>query len=323
MASTIKISNTADWARTFPSLTSVLGAAVAGMGGNAIPIRIANKVLQEILQRPFGFKWNRVVPAPFLLNGLQQDYSTSITNLGWVENATRTSLFDNNTPHFVRGVEVVRELLVTDVQATTSQLSWVFNSEAICGTWAPNTRFINPNGLQALPNNPLTQIRDSNGNVQVLTTFGTTGTGAEPTWAEVANAPTNDGSCVWTMADPNGITWRVSPCPPQNGIVWSIQPYYQMKPTTIALASQFWGIPDEMSNVFEAGFIAFAWQAAEEDEKYDKNLLIFKAQLQEAVGGADREAESFSFYPSRSITGRGGSYDPGNGNVPPGMFGEC
>lgn len=40
-------------------------------------------------------------------------------------------------------------------------------------------------------------IEDQNGNLQKLTTGGTTGT-AQPTWATAAGAATNDGSAVWT-----------------------------------------------------------------------------------------------------------------------------
>ena len=89
MSTTVSIQNTTDWARTYPGLTAALGNPVAGYAGTNVPLRIANKVLQNILQQPFAFKWNRRAPQPFYLNGLQQDYSTSITDLGWLEKLCR------------------------------------------------------------------------------------------------------------------------------------------------------------------------------------------------------------------------------------------
>jgi hypothetical protein len=320
MASTITIRDTLDFVRIYPSLSSVFGNAAAGYGGNAIPIRIANKVLQEVLSKPFAWKWNRRVPASFLTNSLQQDYSTSITDLGWIENGTRTDINSGIIPPPIRGMEVVRELLPTSTQFTPSQLSWVPNSEALCGVWATGVVFKNPLGLQSMATQPLTQVRDSNGNIQVLTTYGTTGT-TVPTWSTTANTTTADGTCVWTMADPNGITWRLSPCPPQNGIVWQIQPYYQKKATIFTQIGQVWTIPDEMSNVFEQGFLAWGWDAAEETARFEKQYAVFRMKIQEALGGADREMESFSLYPSRSLCGNYGSgLSRGDNQTPPGLF---
>lgn len=325
MAMTTKVQATLDWARTYPSITSVLGNPVAGYGGNTVPIRIANKVVQEILQEPFAWKWNRRVPTPFVINGLQQDYSTSITDLGWLEDGVR---IDITSPQFsppappnypTRGIEAVRELLPVSIQGPPLQICWVPNSEAICGTWQANTLFTDPSTLQGCPSQPLTQIRDGNGNIQVLTTFGTTGS-TQPTWGTTANGTTADGTCVWTMADPNGITWRLSPVPASAGIVYKIQPFYQKKPTTITDVRNVWPIPDEFSSLFEQGFIAYAWDAAEDTARFEKEYALFQLRLKKAVNSGDREQDSFGMYPGRSITGVVGGSTRGDEQYPPGLF---
>jgi hypothetical protein len=325
MASTTTIRNTLDWAMSKPSLTSVLGNPVAGYGGTVVPIRISNKVLQDVLQSPFAWKWNRRVPAPFVINQLQQDYSTSILDLGWLEDSIQIEI---NNPMYpppsppnypTRGVEAVRELLPTDSQGPPAQICWVYNTEAIAGTWAPGIVYTNPGLGTELPLQPLTQIRDSNGNLQVLTTFGTCG-GSVPAWSTVANQTTPDGSSVWTMADPNGIAWRISPCPAQSGIVKLIQPYYQKKPTTITNVNQLWTIPDELSNLFETGFIAYAWEAAEDEQKFERNMALFQARIKKALIAGDREPESYCMYPSRSITGVSGYSSRDTNQYPPGLF---
>jgi hypothetical protein len=50
---------------------------------------------------------------------------------------------------------------------------------------------------------PLIKILDPNGNVQALTTAGTTGA-SQPTWSTVPGTTTNDGSAQWTNVGPMG-----------------------------------------------------------------------------------------------------------------------
>lgn len=327
MAATKTIRQTLDLVRIKPSLTKALSNPVTAVGGNAVPIGIANKVLQEILQEPFAWKWNRRVPLPFTTNNLQQDYSTSITDLGWLEDSERIEI---NNPQFAppappvfitRGVDAVRELLPCSVQGIASQICWLPNSEALCGAWIAGTVYTDPSLGTIMPQQPFTQIRDSNGNIQVLTTFGTLGN-TPPTWATVANTQTPDGTAVWTMADPNGITWRISPLPPNAGTVYQIQPYYQKKPTTIVNINNLWTVPDELSDVYETGFTAYAWDAAEEEDKFEKTYALFQLRIKKAIMSNDHEPESFCMFPGRSITGASGSYTRGDEAYPPGLFSQ-
>lgn len=46
-------------------------------------------------------------------------------------------------------------------------------------------------------------INDSNGNLQVVTTPGTAGNGAEPTWNTVIGGTTTDGGVTWTNQGPS------------------------------------------------------------------------------------------------------------------------
>jgi len=58
------------------------------------------------------------------------------------------------------------------------------------GVWQPNTAFVLG-----------TQVHDSNGNVQTVTTPGTSG-GAPPAWKTTTGATTSDGTVVWTNQGP-------------------------------------------------------------------------------------------------------------------------
>jgi hypothetical protein len=168
---------------------------------------------------------------------------------------------------------------------------------------------------------PFTQIRDANGNIQVITSYGTTGS-TQPTWATTPGQTTTDGTVTWTCIDPNGITFRLSPLPPQNGQVWQVQPYYQMKPTIITSIGQTWApIPDDLSYVYKQGFFAKALKLAE-DPRWEKEYALFEGMIKKAVGSADREAESFGMYPSRGLQGGGGQGSSPNdySGAPPGTF---
>jgi hypothetical protein len=320
MAATVKLLDTLNYARVFPSLTAALGNPTAGYGGNAVPLRIGNKVIQEILQKPFAYKWNRTRPPTFNTNSLQQDYSTSITNLSWLEDCVMTDINSTISPNPVRGVTAVRELLPCSIQGTPDEICWVYNSEAIGGTWVPSMTFVNNLGPGLLmTTQPLTQIWDPNGNLQLLTKYGTCGATA-PTWKTTIGQVTNDGSAAWTMLDPNGITFRLSPVALQNGIVWQIQPFYQNKPPVYTLITNLWGIPDENSNLYEQGFLAYAWDCTEDLSRFEKEYALFQSLIQKAVGAGDREDESFSMSPSKSLTGIRGGSGRGDDQYPPGLW---
>jgi hypothetical protein len=324
MASTISVQNVLDYARTYPVLTQVLGTPVAGygMGQSSTAIVIANEVLAEILAEPFNWKWNRVIAPAFLTNSLQQDYPTSITNLSWIETCTRVDINNTSIPKPISGMEVVRELLPTSYQYTPTQLSWVPNAEAQLGTWTPSTTYASGSGANAMPAQPYTAILDSNGNIQVITTYGTTGStepgtpvgfgtgfgesfggGVPSPWATTVGATTRDNTVVWTMVDPQAIAFRLSPLPSQTGTLWQVFAVYQKKPPLITSLAQTWApIPDELAYVYRQGFLAKALKAAD-DERYEKEYMLFEALIKKALGSSDREAEEFSMYPGRSIQG--------------------
>lgn len=52
-------------------------------------------------------------------------------------------------------------------------------------------------------------ITDSNGNLQVCTTAGTTNNTAEPTWNQTVAGTTTDGTAVWTLQGPSQGTVKI------------------------------------------------------------------------------------------------------------------
>jgi len=343
--SILTIQSTLDFCRSYPVLSSVLGNPVAGYGTgqSSTAVTIANEVMSEILAEPFNWKWNRVIAPAFLTNSLQQDYPTNISNLAWIEDAYRIDINNTCNPKPILNIEVVRELLPTSYQMTPQQISWVPNSEAQLGTWTANQTYASGIGLNAMPAQPFTAILDSNGNIQVITTYGTTGStepgaavgfgmgfgenfGGSTTpcpswltpsesagWTKWPNRTTVDNTVIWTMVDQQAIAFRLSPLPPTTGTLWQVFAIYQKKPQLItSLASTWAPIPDELAYVYRQGFLAKALKCAD-DPRYEREYMLFQALIQKALGSSDREAESFGMYPGRSIQGSsGGEVAPGS-----------
>jgi len=281
-------------------------------GQSSTALVIANEVVAEILAEPFNWKWNRIIAPALLTSSLQQDYPTSIPNLAWIEDAYRIDINNTTNPKPILGIEIVRELLPTSYQMTPQQLSWIPNSEAQLGTWTPNQTYASGIGLNAMPAQPFTAIQDSNGNIQVLSAYGTTAT-EPPTWSTTVGSVTVDNTAAWTMVDPQAIAFRLSPLPPNTGTLWQVFAIYQMKPPLITSLSQTWApIPDELAYVYRQGFLAKALKCAD-DPRYEREYMLFEALIQKALGSSDREAESYGMYPGRGIQGgTGGEVAPGS-----------
>ena len=78
----------------------------------------------------------------------------------------------------------------------------VYNTAS--GTTTPTMSFtINNNAAPTWQNNHVYAqgqiILDSAGNTQLVTTAGTSGTGAHPTWATSSGSTTTDGTVTWTL----------------------------------------------------------------------------------------------------------------------------
>ena len=76
-----------DQARTQGDLAPVLPT-----GGffDTLALSIANDVMTDMLLGSakgsrFNFKFNRIIVPQFFINSWQQDYASSLTNLGWLE----------------------------------------------------------------------------------------------------------------------------------------------------------------------------------------------------------------------------------------------
>ncbi len=333
------------------SLGDVSPALATGGLSNAPALSIANDVMQAIINggpaaQPYNWKWNRVNVTPFVTISYQQDYFIpGLINLGWMESAWASYLNQTAIPKQISPVEVKKDLMVTyDQTGTPGKICWLPNSMLNTGTWGavpigptannpsgqlnesglnaaglqnpgPDVVYTSPFGLLTTPINATTCITDPNGNLWVLTTYGTCGA-TQPAWTNPPVYPTiqnptavastvTDGTVVWTAINPSGQGFRLNPIPPQTGITWQIQTVIQKKAVRFKnLGQTLEPIPDDFEWAFKQGFFAECYRRNPDPKirsKYAQESQIWMAALDKAVRQSDREEDDLGFYPGRSV----------------------
>jgi hypothetical protein len=304
--STRTLQNVVDYAKTIGDL---MPAMPAGGYTNFLAYNIANDVMSDICSQRFNWKWNRIVVPPFYTISWQQDYAAiNIANIGWLEHAVIVDINNTIMPKPIFWLECVRDLERTSFQfGSPRQIAWLPNDQMVQGTWpGANTTFVNPLGAISTPSNKLINILDAHGNILILTTYGTTGgvapdAGATP----LIGATVNDGSCVWTVANPKGQGFRVSPLPPQTGVVYQVYVIAQAKPTQFTAMNQLLDpIPDDFAKFFNEGFITYSHRHATAPvvrDRFPRMKEMWLGSLAEARGQGDREKDAAGFVPATSI----------------------
>lgn len=334
------LQNIVNSVRSYPELQPIIGAS----GWTQEPaLSMSNGVMQRFLAQTMDWKWNRKMAPGILTVPLQQDYVTSITDLGWLEKAWKIDINNNTVPKPIFGMEAVRDLDQTSFQSVPFQISWIPNSLAIMGTWQPNTLYPCSYGTANPQPSPIQQFVDVNGNYLYIDgsvlklnasspgvgsipvtpppviiffevpddpsqpgPYGTSGS-TEP--AAPANSPAGttvqDGSVVWTVADRYGIAFRLLPMPAFSGIAWLFVPVYQEKPPIlISLQNTIAPIPRELTYLFRQGFLAMAYEHAG-SKLAAQSWAKFEEALVIALKSGDRERDNAVMYPSEGLMDSG------------------
>lgn len=323
--STKSIQNVYDYLITFPELKPGIAA-----GGYSLQpmLSIAQRVMNYMLSQAFPWKWNEFPIPYFYTNSYQQDYAVyGVTCLAWLQRGTILDV--NNTsipkPRFL--VEVGRslpqmsagQLTVTPLANPRFIVNWYPNDQLYYGTWggSPTSSgndpvagsvYINPLGAPSQPSNPITQIRDVNGNLLVLTTYGTEGTAAPLAAVNAAPGTTCSGTGAttqWTVVDPKGQGFRIAPPPSQTGTVWQFNLIGQNRPPVITSFAQLLNpIPDEYYTYFQEGCVAEAYRHAPEGKvraRFQTEYELWQQALYDARLASDREREEYGFVPDRPL----------------------
>jgi len=312
LSSTWNAQRLLDYARVFPWTTPSIGES----GYQDEPaVSFLDDVVKKIMAKANPWKWNMFPVPVFYTQPYQQDYPTSISQnvIGWLMNATMIDINNSTSqPPVQPPVQCVQNILPTSICGVPTKVCWLPNSMAITGQW-PGAGVTYNNPLVAKgggpSNNPLTAITDSNGNIQVVTTYGVTGS-SQPFWpgaGAAAGTVTTDGTVQWTVQDPNGVALRLDYLATFNSTVFQFKVTYQQKPPNItSLTQTIDPIPDDLSYLVKQGFLAFCYKLVD-SAKFQSDFQQWMLDIQEAMGASDRETQEFGFYPAESLQGGQGA----------------
>jgi hypothetical protein len=300
--------------------------------------------------QPLNWKFNRIIVPSFFINSYQQDYFVpGVVNLGWLVSCTGMMYSSTSFPKPERPIEVYRDLLLTNAQTSTAaKICWLQNDTMLTGTWGqtqqasltglanpgPGVVYTSPVGQPTMPQNPITQITDPNGNLWVVTTYGTCGN-SQPSWPATPVYPTlqspntvattvTDGSVVWTAINPKGQGFRLNPMPPATGVIWQIRPEAQARvPRFTSLGQVIDPVPDDFSHYFKEGFYAQLYRRSPDPKvraRFADEWKIWLKSLDNAVKKGQREMDDFGFVPSSQLMDTGWAYNPVNPAQPYGPW---
>src|SRR5215469_948090 len=322
-SSTISLQSVVDYASSLGELQPVMPAG--GYSTNTA-LTMATDVMADLISQRFNWKWNRMKIPPWYTISWQQDYAGFTSQwdspIGWLEGAYWVDINNTAYPKPIWPIETVRDLETTSISGNPpGKLCWLPNDQLVYSAWpGPAKVYTQPLGAVITPTNPPINILDANGNILVLTTYGTTGLTAPSATAKSPEGTTvNDGSCVWTVADPQSQGFRLKPLPPQQGVVYQVNVIAQKKapPPFTSLGQQINPIPDDYAVWFRRGFNAHCYAMSPNPQMqalFERKRTDWLAAVEGALKQGDRETDNAGFIPDRSCVAPQGGIDIGPAN---------
>jgi hypothetical protein len=319
--STVTIQSIADYVAAMGELSPVI--PTGGYSTNTA-LTIASDVMASMISQRFNWKWNRMKVPPFYTNSWQQDYAqlsktTWPAPLGWIEGAYWIDINNTALPKPIYPIEAVRDLPITSISGNPPlKIDWLPNNQLTYGVWpGANKIYTQPLGAVITPTNPPINILDARGNILVLTQYGTTGSVAPLAASSAAEGTTvNDGSCIWTVADPYSQGFRLLPLPPQQGIVYQVNVVAQMQAPAAftSMSQQIAPVPDDYAVWFRSGFKAHCYQMSPNPQMqmlFEKKREDWLSAMVSALKQGDREPDNCGFTPDRTVMGGYGDWSIG------------
>lgn len=309
--STRTLQSVVDFVRTIPAVRPILTSTPGYADQPAKDI--ASAVMTEFLSDSFPWKWNRRPVTPFYPTANQTDYPTlAEKSIGWLERATAVDINSTSFPRPSWKLEAVRDL---DEEGSSlmapAKICWLYNWQMNLPMWpGPATIYVLPETLTTTANLQPRSIRDTNGNILILTVEGVTGD--DPPLVDFGTPPGTvviDGTASWTVADPDAQGYRIDSAVGSISNLILIRPQAQGKPVRFtSLSQKLDPIPDDFSKWFEDGFIAYSKQHSEDptvQAGFDAARAKWLQGLAQAARSGDREKENFGFYPDHNVMDTG------------------
>jgi hypothetical protein len=290
-------------------------------------LTMATDVMAAMIAQRFNWRWNRMKVPPFYTSSWQQDYaqlsiSTWPSPIGWIEGAYWVDINNTALPKPTYAIESLRGLPVTSISGNPpAKIDWLPNNQLNFGVWpGPNLIYTQPLGAVITPTNGPVNILDMRGNILILTQYGTTGAVAPQALPNASEGTTvTDGSCIWTVADPNSQGFRLIPLPPQQGVVYQVNVIGQMQAPAqfTSMQQQINPIPDDYATWFREGFKAFCYQMSPNPQMqmaFERKKENWISAMASALKQGDREQTDAGFIPDRSVMQGPGAWEIGPAN---------
>jgi hypothetical protein len=281
--------------------------------GDVLAQELGSEVMADLVCERFNWKWNRAVAQAIYTNSWQQDYPQIAQPggiIGWGEDCDIVDINNTVIPkplNWDSSITWVRQLTRTSLARwRPGKICWFYNKDLSYGVWPGAGVVFTPLVGQGPQNqNPIMSMVDGNGNLLIVTGFGTTGTAAPLLAANSAEGATvTDGSVVWTVVSPTSQGFRLDWLPNGAGQVWQILPYYQVEPPRFANANQLLTpIPDSFSRNFFRGLEA-ACIAADPNpgqmKRGEEARMAWLAAMVDNMKQGDREQNVYGLKPQTS-----------------------
>lgn len=305
--STISLQMVDDYVAGHGIPTPLTGPSGYGMD---LALSMATDLMSDLISERFNWKWNRKAAPAFYTNSWQQDYpQIGITDIGWIEDCDQTQINSTSLPKPIWNPSVVKQLSRSSQSIwRPDKVCWMYNSELSYGSWPGAGVVYSPLvGVNApQKQNPLMSMIDANGNLLILTGFGTTGSAAPSLPASSAEGATvTDGSCTWTVVNPNGMGFRLSCLPGGTGPTYQMIVYYQAKPVSITSIDQLLSpIPDDQARHFKRGYRAACVEASPnpgDRQRFPETKADWLNALAGILKDADKELNVYGLIPATSV----------------------
>lgn len=282
--------------------------------GDSLALDCGNNVMADLLTERFNWKFNRATAAPFYTNSWQQDYpqlAQSAGKIGWGEDFDLIDINNTSLPKPLYHPKIRRGLSRTMASAWRPEnVCWMYNKDLSLGIW-PGAGVVYSPLVTAQPagNNPLMSMQDKNGNILIVTTFGTTGLTAPFAPANSAEGVTvNDGTVVWTVVDGDSQGFRLDYLPSATSVVFQGIFYFQLEPPTLtALSDLINPIPNSFSRHFQRGLEAECYAASpnpNDKQRGAEAKAAWMRTLIDAIKQGDKEPNYYGLQPASAVVTR-------------------
>jgi hypothetical protein len=288
--------------------------------GDTMALDAANGVMADLICERFNWKFNSQIATPFYTNSWQQDYPQPAQPggpIGWGEDLSAVDINNTQIPKPIAIPTPKWRRALPRLNAygcygggylgCFTNMCWMYNKDLTIAAWpGANVTFYPLVGAGLSKQNPIMNMLDANGNILIVTTFGTTGSTAPSLPANSAEGATvTDGSVVWTCVSGNSQGFRIDNLPSATGITWQVIPVYQIDPPQFAtMQVNIEPLPNSYSRHFRRG-LEFACLECDPNpgsiKREDQTRQEWLEALAKAMRQGDRELNVYGLAPARGV----------------------